>query len=411
MSHPFGDLLKQYIHRKHGLSQSKLAASIGQKPSVITDMCKGGRLSGAGARERVLKIIKCLYEYGSLKTKEEADELLNAAGMVGISNKELTELQISQSVENHTLLKDAVTQKVIGLPEKKKFYLAEFPNHKSDVTDFVSTDKKPFLEQVGLIRWLQVALRQNKFLQGVFVLAVTVIGIYIVGQTVQIQYGWAVKTEDNDDEAIILINNHIVHVNEGPGEADWVDIDPYLTGGNEKNLLTFVNLNGYSLGVWKFMLQHNGDLVWDNANRTEDDYSIGVRHLLQLHPNGDVEEIDSMNFSTARGNKEWSVQMKAKDIGVILINDVPVAGAYDDEMGEFGVVTLNRWLRENESNKVDIRVWNEDGPYSWDISFYQNEEMVWRNRNNGTNQIGEVFCYSFIIDELEQITEEKPCSP
>ena len=52
MSHPFGDLLAQHLHRKHGLSQAKLAAGILQPPSIIWEMCKGNRLTGAQAREQ-----------------------------------------------------------------------------------------------------------------------------------------------------------------------------------------------------------------------------------------------------------------------------------------------------------------------------------------------------------------------
>jgi|GEM_PF-2615309 len=54
MSHPFGDLIVHYLHRKHGLSQSKLAAGILQSPSIITDMCQGKRLQGRQAQERAL---------------------------------------------------------------------------------------------------------------------------------------------------------------------------------------------------------------------------------------------------------------------------------------------------------------------------------------------------------------------
>jgi hypothetical protein len=50
VSHPFGDLLTQYLHRKHGLSQGKLAAGILQAPSIISEMCQGKRLRGVQAR-------------------------------------------------------------------------------------------------------------------------------------------------------------------------------------------------------------------------------------------------------------------------------------------------------------------------------------------------------------------------
>jgi len=51
MSHPFGDLLSQHLHRKHGLSQAKLAAGILQDPSIIGKMCKGQRLNGPQASD------------------------------------------------------------------------------------------------------------------------------------------------------------------------------------------------------------------------------------------------------------------------------------------------------------------------------------------------------------------------
>ncbi len=81
MSHPFGDLLGQYLHRKHGLSQSKLAAGIIQDPAIITRMCKGERMTGPHARERILLIIRWLCEQGAINTVDEADALLDAAGM------------------------------------------------------------------------------------------------------------------------------------------------------------------------------------------------------------------------------------------------------------------------------------------------------------------------------------------
>ena len=79
MSHPFGDLLRQYLHRKHGLSQARLAAGIRQPPFVISLMCRGERLTGHGGRTRVLAIIRWLHEHGTLITVGEAQDLLTAA--------------------------------------------------------------------------------------------------------------------------------------------------------------------------------------------------------------------------------------------------------------------------------------------------------------------------------------------
>src|SRR5690348_16336621 len=84
MSHPFGDLLSQYLHRKHALSQSKLADGILQDPSVITKMCKGQRLTGSGARARVLAIIDWLRAQAAIETAADANALLAAAGMAAL---------------------------------------------------------------------------------------------------------------------------------------------------------------------------------------------------------------------------------------------------------------------------------------------------------------------------------------
>ena len=84
MRHPFGDLITQFLHRKRGLSQARLAAGIGQPPNVISLMGGGKRLTGSQARERVVAIIDWLHREAVLTTLEEANALLTAAGMTGL---------------------------------------------------------------------------------------------------------------------------------------------------------------------------------------------------------------------------------------------------------------------------------------------------------------------------------------
>src|SRR4051794_24943735 len=91
MSHPFGDRLSQYLHRKHGLSQAKLAEGILQDPSIIGKMCKGQRLTGPQARARVLAIIGWLARQATVKSAAEANALLAAAGMAPLRKHEPSE--------------------------------------------------------------------------------------------------------------------------------------------------------------------------------------------------------------------------------------------------------------------------------------------------------------------------------
>ena len=98
MSHPFGDLLTQHLHRKHGLSQSKLAAGILQSPSIITDMSQGKRLNGPQARERVTAIINWLQQQRALEILDEANALLNAAGMSPLQERDTAEAILIQKL-------------------------------------------------------------------------------------------------------------------------------------------------------------------------------------------------------------------------------------------------------------------------------------------------------------------------
>jgi tetratricopeptide (TPR) repeat protein len=98
VSHPFGDLLRQHLSRRHGLSQNKLAAGIDQSPSVISAMCHGRRLTGPQARGRVLAIIRWFHRQGVLTFVEEANALLKAAGMADLDEDNPEEAELLESL-------------------------------------------------------------------------------------------------------------------------------------------------------------------------------------------------------------------------------------------------------------------------------------------------------------------------
>ncbi len=99
MTHEFGHLLTQHLHRKHGLSQAKLAAGIWQDPAVIARMCKGERLQGVQARERIVAIIGWLHAQSVLSSLADADALLEAAGMSGLSSKKQSEARLLEDLD------------------------------------------------------------------------------------------------------------------------------------------------------------------------------------------------------------------------------------------------------------------------------------------------------------------------
>jgi predicted ATPase len=82
VSHPFGDLLKQYRRRRPGLTQERLAHMIGYDEAVLVRMSQGKKdLTGPSGRDRVLRLIETLKDEGALHTLDEANALLAAAQM------------------------------------------------------------------------------------------------------------------------------------------------------------------------------------------------------------------------------------------------------------------------------------------------------------------------------------------
>lgn len=104
MSHPFGDLIAQFLSRKHGLSQNKLADGSGQDPAVIAHMCKGKRLTGRLARERVISMIDWFSTQQVLQLQDEANALLQAAGMTGLKPNQPQEAALLKTLQPAKLM-------------------------------------------------------------------------------------------------------------------------------------------------------------------------------------------------------------------------------------------------------------------------------------------------------------------
>ncbi len=164
MSHPFGDQIAQHLHRKHGLSQSKLAAGILQAPSIITEMCQGKRLQGYQARERIIAIITWLAQQGVLATLSEADALLAAAGMAGLNPQEPAEQRLLQQLASQpspALTPAKPARNLTNLPT----LLTSFVGRTQEVTEvahLVATKRLVTLTGAGGVGKTRLALETAK---------------------------------------------------------------------------------------------------------------------------------------------------------------------------------------------------------------------------------------------------------
>ena len=173
MSHPFGDLLSRYLHRKHGLSQSKLAEGILQDPSIITKMCKGRRLSGIQARERVVAIIGWLRTQAAIETVAEANALLAAAGMAPLRMDEpgeqalLRQLQLQPLPPHAQSVRSAsVTTRRTNLPAALTSFIGR-TQELADVAQRIVTQRLVTLTGAGGVGKTRLATEAGiRFVQG-----------------------------------------------------------------------------------------------------------------------------------------------------------------------------------------------------------------------------------------------------
>ncbi|MEZ4867854.1 MAG: tetratricopeptide repeat protein [Caldilineaceae bacterium] len=155
MSHPFGDLLTHYLHRKHGLSQSKLADGIIQAPSIISEMSQGKRLNGPQARERVTAIITWLQQQGALTSLDEANALLNAAGMAPLQERTADEAQLIRTLSAQVTPRHSLALNTQP-PQSRPSPVA--PRHN------LPTQLTPFIGRAEQIAFLRQQLQTHRLL-------------------------------------------------------------------------------------------------------------------------------------------------------------------------------------------------------------------------------------------------------
>jgi len=100
MSHPFGNLIKKHLSRKHGLSQSKLAQDIDCDAALVSKMCKGERLSSPSTRGLIIKMINWFILQGVFESINDANGLLDAAGLSPLDENNAVEAKLIKSFRN-----------------------------------------------------------------------------------------------------------------------------------------------------------------------------------------------------------------------------------------------------------------------------------------------------------------------
>ena len=172
MTHPFGELLKQYRKRKPGLSQARLAHHIGYDEAVLVRMSQGKKdLTGPSGRDRVVSLIEILRIEGVLSTLDEANALLATAGLpplyAGISvERKLIQALRSTTIRGHTSVSQAPTPHYT-LPAPVSSFIGR-DHEVADVTHLLRSARLITLTGAGGSGKTRLALESGSQLAGAF---------------------------------------------------------------------------------------------------------------------------------------------------------------------------------------------------------------------------------------------------
>ena len=216
------------------------------------------------------------------------------------------------------------------------------------------------------------------------ILGVLFIALVIYSQSIR---GWYIRVDKTDDINALIIDNHIYGVYVAGTKPKWVKIP---NNAKENTEFYFVNLNGSGPGRWEFSLRHDGTIIGGDKEHTDNEFSLGAVQLWKLHSNGtpDVEDIPVLG--TRQREAKWVIDISANDVGFVLVNGVPVAGAYPSQNGDFSFFDISKYISDYENVRIDILIWNTEGPYSWDIALFNDGKEIWRSQESGFNEAGEI---------------------
>jgi len=399
-SHPFGDLITQFLSRRHGLSQNKLAEYTDVHPTTISRMCNGQRLTGPKARERVLKFIHWFCDQGVIKSLGEANELLAASGQLGLDSTVPQEASLIQRLESST---DA--QKEPGkaldrstassLPRSRQVRLIT----RRDMLMILIGAALTYLfgPVYGLLRVLVASPRSDGQALGFFLS----------------EKQWLVISEAQDDRNVIVVNRSIAGVVK---DAGWISIDGYLRRDGEPNDVTLVNINGPGPAKWKMFIGYN-DARWprEGVSGTRDEHHSfeSWRFQIDLDSGAEepVKEISQEDWKdTARPTRRdeaWKVRMTmVDDAGLVMVNGVVVAAAYVDY--QFSPFEIGEWLYADGPNEVLVMIWNTKGEACGDITIWKGENVRWILSDEfGEGKIGEIYRRRLIIDEAGNVIDAR----
>lgn len=400
--HPFGKKLAYYL-RQTDISQTNLANATDIAHNVLSNMKYGERLSGEGARERILRIIQHFHELGVITTHQEANEFLATAGMLPLTPQPFDKLcsQLEPMLYN-SLKNGAETQQDNATSRIPQSLISPMYPTSNLTAPSVSPSQSSIPPVSTRLQPLTIPKKARLPLLISLFFPVFIIPLYLY-----LTNGWHVRINYTDDINVILVNDIVVDVDNGRsgGLPSLVSLNPYFTN-QEPITLTLVNLNGIYTAKWDFELRYNNTLMWHQNRMAWEEYQLNFVQKLLLTEDGNLQLIPPPVVANPI-TKPITLSLDVEEFAIVYINNYPRAGATDSPSGEFSPMNISPFLEQGIGNTLEIKFVASPGPYKWLVEI-QNGESVWQCVGSGHSESGIQLSEQFIVDETGNLVYGTP---
>lgn len=219
-------------------------------------------------------------------------------------------------------------------------------------------------------------------------------------------YIWSVRAYNIDDAAAVLVNGKMVvggTYTDSPGDTGWVDITKYIIPG-QANKITLASLDGIKPGAWGFLIRRGDTIVWGQEGDTNEEFTVEYSKTLTIDTSGEVAEAVHSPAPASSPSGTWTVHIQdTDDLGLVLVNGQPVGGSFfcngcqPGEQPRAATIDITPWLDASRPNEVSMAVWNNGGPFSYQLTLEQNESKIWQHEGRGEGDPGVVFSDTIAI--------------
>ncbi len=213
-------------------------------------------------------------------------------------------------------------------------------------------------------------------------------------------YIWSVRASNIDDASAIFVNGEMVAGSvywDRRGDTDWIDITDYIVA-NQDTQVTFVSLNGISLGAWGFYIRRGETIIWGQENEDPTEHNLQFVKRLIIDAKGEISEAETGFESNSSLSGTWLMHVQdIDDIGIVLVNGQPVGGGFlcrncpADERQHAEVIDITSWLTTNQENQIAVAAWSIDSPFSYRFVLEHDGIPVWQQDKSGEASAGLVF--------------------